>query len=95
MTRSLDGLFSKVGAVACDSPKPGGLAQGAEGSCVCPSCGATQSHSVGQRCNEIKCSKCGAIMRRATAMKKVAQAFNQLRLNLAFSSVMKNLSGHK
>ena len=37
---------------------------GPGGQCVCPSCGTTAPHTVGQPCNNIRCPKCGAMMTR-------------------------------
>jgi len=37
---------------------------GPAGQCVCPSCGARISHTVGQPCNQITCPKCGTEMTR-------------------------------
>jgi len=31
---------------------------GPGGNCVCPKCGHTQPHQVGQRCTDIACPKC-------------------------------------
>ncbi len=42
----------------------GPLAAGPGGGCVCPKCGTTVPHSVGQPCNEISCPKCGMMMTR-------------------------------
>ena len=35
---------------------------GPGGECVCPSCGAVQTHKPGQPCTEIECPKCGTLM---------------------------------
>jgi len=35
---------------------------GPGGNCVCPKCGHTQPHQVGQRCMDIACPKCGTKM---------------------------------
>lgn len=43
----------------------GPSAAGRGGDCVCPSCGATVSHIVGQPCNQINCPKCGTKMKRS------------------------------
>ena len=37
---------------------------GPGGQCVCPQCGATVPHTVGQPCTSLKCPKCGAAMTR-------------------------------
>ncbi len=42
----------------------GGYGLGPGGSCVCPSCGHTQSHGRGQPCYQMTCPKCGAKMTR-------------------------------
>jgi len=42
--------------------KPG---SGPGGNCVCPNCGYTTTHRVGQRCLDIACPKCGTPMVRA------------------------------
>jgi hypothetical protein len=42
----------------------GPFAAGPGGSCVCPNCGATVAHTVGQPCNAISCPKCGTQMTR-------------------------------
>ena len=39
--------------------KPG---SGPEGNCVCPKCGHSQPHVVGQRCMDQACPKCGTRM---------------------------------
>ena len=43
----------------------GPLAAGPGGKCVCPSCGATVAHTVGQPCNQRSCPKCGTKMTRS------------------------------
>lgn len=43
----------------------GGFALGPGGACVCPSCGATASHSRGAPCTQQRCPKCGAAMTRS------------------------------
>jgi hypothetical protein len=35
---------------------------GPGGNCVCPNCGYKQPHTVGQRCMDISCPKCGTRM---------------------------------
>jgi len=35
--------------------------------CVCPECGATAEVPLGEKCNEQKCSKCGAMMKQKTS----------------------------
>jgi len=35
---------------------------GPGGECVCPNCGATAPHQVGQPCNQVSCPKCGTRM---------------------------------
>jgi len=42
-----------------------GQGQGLGGTreCVCPECGEKMPHTKGTPCSEIKCSKCGAVMR--------------------------------
>jgi hypothetical protein len=47
--------------------QPGGTGEGPGGQCVCPSCGHTQEHAVGEACNQTKCAECGALMERAGA----------------------------
>lgn len=42
----------------------GPLAAGPGGSCVCPSCGETARHGVGQPCYQMVCPKCGTKMAR-------------------------------
>jgi len=42
----------------------GGTALGPGGNCVCPSCGETASHGVGQPCYQMTCPKCGTAMTR-------------------------------
>ncbi len=42
----------------------GSAAAGPGGNCVCPSCGHTISHVVGEPCYERKCPKCGTAMTR-------------------------------
>ena len=42
----------------------GPFAAGAGGNCVCPKCGTTVAHAVGQPCNAMSCPKCGAKMTR-------------------------------
>jgi len=42
----------------------GPLAAGPGGQCVCPSCGKTVAHVVGQACNSVKCPNCGTQMTR-------------------------------
>jgi len=42
----------------------GPFAAGPGGSCVCPKCGATAAHVVGQPCNAISCPNCGTKMTR-------------------------------
>jgi hypothetical protein len=42
----------------------GAYAAGPGGSCVCPGCGHTEPHAVGQPCYQKKCPKCGAQMTR-------------------------------
>jgi len=44
----------------------GPYAAGPGGNCVCPKCGATAAHTVGQPCTAISCPKCGTKMTRAT-----------------------------
>jgi ssDNA-binding Zn-finger/Zn-ribbon topoisomerase 1 len=39
--------------------KPG---SGPGGNCVCPNCGHTEPHQVGQRCIDTLCPKCGTKM---------------------------------
>ena len=43
----------------------GPFAAGPGGNCVCPNCGATAAHVVGQPCNAKSCSKCGTKMTRS------------------------------
>ena len=43
----------------------GPLAGGPGGECVCPSCGEKVAHTVGQPCNQMKCTKCGTPLTRA------------------------------
>ena len=47
--------------------QPGGTGEGPGGSCVCPDCGHTQNHAIGEACNKTKCAKCGALMARTEA----------------------------
>jgi hypothetical protein len=42
----------------------GPFAAGPGGNCVCPNCGATVAHTVGQPCNAKSCPKCGTKMTR-------------------------------
>ena len=35
---------------------------GPAGECVCPNCGATAPHQLGQPCNQVSCPKCGTRM---------------------------------
>ncbi len=42
--------------------KPG---SGPSGRCVCPNCGYSSKHKVGQRCMDINCPKCGTPMIKA------------------------------
>ena len=42
----------------------GPFAAGPGGNCVCPSCGHTEPHVVGQPCNQKTCPKCGTPMTR-------------------------------
>jgi len=42
--------------------KPG---SGPGGQCVCPNCGQKAIHDIGEPCNELICSSCGATMTRA------------------------------
>jgi len=42
----------------------GPLAAGPGGSCVCPKCGATVAHIIGQACNTRDCPQCGTKMTR-------------------------------
>jgi len=42
------------------------FAAGPGGNCLCPSCGATAAHVVGQPCNAKSCPECGTKMTRAT-----------------------------
>ncbi len=42
----------------------GPFAAGPGGSCVCPNCGTTAAHVVGQPCNQKTCPKCGTAMTR-------------------------------
>ena len=44
--------------------QPGGTGEGPGGQCVCPDCGHTQKHAIGEACNKTKCAKCGALMTR-------------------------------
>ena len=43
----------------------GSFAAGPGGNCVCPSCGATVVHVLGQPCNAKSCSECGTKMTRS------------------------------
>jgi hypothetical protein len=43
----------------------GPKAAGPGGNCVCPNCGETASHGVGQPCYNMTCPKCGTKMTRA------------------------------
>ncbi len=43
----------------------GPLAAGPGGSCVCPKCGATVAHTVGQPCNSKSCPNCNTKMTRS------------------------------
>lgn len=42
----------------------GPFSAGPGGDCVCPECGATVVHKIGQPCSAVKCPKCGARMTR-------------------------------
>lgn len=42
----------------------GPFAAGPGGNCVCPNCGHTEPHVVGQPCNQKTCPKCGTHMTR-------------------------------
>jgi hypothetical protein len=42
----------------------GGMGAGADGKCICPSCGTVVDHKIGVPCYEINCPKCGAKMTR-------------------------------
>jgi len=42
----------------------GGFAMGPGGNCVCPQCGKSIPHAVGQACYQVKCPSCGAAMTR-------------------------------
>ena len=42
----------------------GPLSAGPGGVCVCPQCGTTTPHSVGESCMGMKCPKCGTQMTR-------------------------------
>ena len=44
---------------------PDGRGEGPGGDCVCPSCGHTESHNVGNPCNQRSCPKCGTTMTRS------------------------------
>ncbi len=46
--------------------KGGGNRPGAgpSGNCVCPNCGHKEPHTIGQRCMDKKCPKCGTNMLR-------------------------------
>lgn len=43
----------------------GPFAAGPGGNCVCPKCGKTVAHKVGQPCNELRCPNCGVEMVRS------------------------------
>ena len=43
----------------------GKKAAGPSGECVCPKCGATVAHVVGQPCNQRSCPMCGTKMTRS------------------------------
>lgn len=42
-----------------DGTKPG---SGPSGNCVCPKCGYTMVHQVGERCVDLNCPQCGTRM---------------------------------
>jgi len=42
----------------------GPLSAGPGGDCVCPKCGTTVEHTVGQSCSSVSCPKCGSKMTR-------------------------------
>jgi len=41
--------------------KPG---SGPTGKCICPKCGYTSDHKIGERCVDLVCPQCGAKMMR-------------------------------
>ncbi len=40
----------------------GGQSLGPDGKCVCPKCGTTAEHRLGEPCYKISCPKCGTKM---------------------------------
>jgi len=42
----------------------GPYAAGPGGDCICPKCGETLPHIVGQPCNQRKCPKCDTVLQR-------------------------------
>ena len=48
----------------------GGFAAGPGGSCNCPNCGYTASHTVGTPCYQQICPKCGSRMTRITELER-------------------------
>jgi len=50
--------------------QPGGTGAGPGGICVCPVCGYTEKHELGEACNQTKCSECGATMARKSEVEE-------------------------
>ena len=51
-----------VGRGRGQGPRGGAFRGGPQGICVCPACGYTEPHPVGQPCSQKTCPKCGVGM---------------------------------